>query len=402
MNRQSRAARWLRILETAEGFVESTLQALGAYQQRGGDIPPEGRVLLVRHSSDSIKLAAEADPPIDGTPLAVQLERVIERASNLDPAADFEATFRSLLEAIRDVLPGLRGTVVDDVQSAKDIVTELERSFMVSLTVSMTAHTTTLAWVKEWENAHMEYLRGKRADIGHYRTMRATNVDPENPYKWMPEPPNFWAAEPGPDRIHVQHLIAAIHSGSNMMVAGTGMRSFDYYPEVQTIQYGQWFAYMHAVWEEQFRRQLADLWSRGLPEGEQPFKPSDIVNDFFGDIRLIRNDFVHNKGEVLESVNLKCLGWDLKPGEAIKIEVERMVELMGKFPRVELLEPPSRPATDQKAKVQPRKNMPGSGKTELVDQFQHIISSNQLNKGRAIDEMLQDWINKHGEPDQTC
>lgn len=401
MNRQSRAARWLRILETAEGFVESTLQALGAFQQRGGDIPPEGRVLLVRHSSDSIKLAAEADPPIEGTPLAVQLERVIECARRLDPAADFGPTFRALLVAIKEVLPGLRGTVVDDVQLASDIVSELERSFMVSLTVSMTAHTTTLAWVEEWEKAHMAYLRGERADIGHYRAMRATNVDPKNPWGWMPEPPNFWADAAGSDRIHVQHLIAAIHSGSNMMIAGAGMRSFDYYPEVQTIQYGQWFAYLHAVWEEQFRGQLADFWSRSLPEGEPPFRPGDIINDFFGDIRLIRNDFVHNKGEVSESVNLKCLGWDLKPGEPIKIEVERMVELMDKFPRTELLEPPSRQSASPSTKSQSRKNMPGSGKTELVDQFQEIVARNQFNKGRAIDAMLQDWIDNHQSPDQS-
>lgn len=78
MNRQSRAARWLRILETAEGFVESTLEALGTFRQHGSDIPPEGRLLLVRHSSDSIKLAAEADPPIEGTPLAAQLDQVVE------------------------------------------------------------------------------------------------------------------------------------------------------------------------------------------------------------------------------------------------------------------------------------------------------------------------------------
>jgi hypothetical protein len=356
--------------------------------------------LLVRYSSDSIKLAAEADPPIEGTPLARQLERVIECARSLDAAADFRPTFDSLLAAIKEVLTGLRETVVDDVQSAKDIVTELERSFMVSLTVSMTAHTTTLAWVKEWEDAHMDYLSGKRSDIGHYRAMRATNVDPKNPYGWMPAQPNFWADEPGSDRIHVQHLIAAIHSGSNMIVAGAGMRSLDYYPEVQTIQYGQWFAYMHAVWEEQFRGQLADFWTRGLPDGEPLFKPSDIVNDFFGDIRLIRNDFVHNKGEVRESVNLKCLGWELEPGEPIKIEVERMVELMDKFPRIELLQPPSRQVVDQTVKVQPRKNMPGSGKTELVTQFQNIVASNQFNKGRAIDDMLQDWIDKHQPPDQ--
>lgn len=402
MNRQSRAARWLRVLETAEAFTESVLQSLATLRQHGQSIPPDGRVLLVRHGSDSIKLAAEADPPIAGTPLAAQLDRVIACAQSLDPGDAFESGVELLLSAIQEVLPKLRVTAVDDVESAEDIVTELERSFMVSLILSMSAHTTTLGWVSEWEDEHMKFLRGKRTEIGHYRTMRATNVDPNRPFSWSPQPPNFWGDKPGSGRIHVQHLIAAISSGTNMMVAGSAMRSLDYYPEVQTIQYGQWFAYMHSVWDEQFRDRLAEFWNRGLPDGEPAFKKNDIVSDFFGDIRLIRNDFVHNKGEVNESAKLKALGWELEKGEPIKIQVEHMIELMDKFPRDELLVPSSPSRSTEVSKKQERQNMPGSGKTELVEQFQQIVSRGQFNRGRAIDEMLQDWINKQkSSPDEA-
>lgn len=179
------------------------------------------------------------------------------------------------------------------------------------------------------------------------------------------------------------------------MIAGASMRSLDYYPEVQTIQYGQWFAYMHSVWDEQFRDRLAEFWSRGLPGGEPAFKKNDVVSDFFGDIRLIRNDFVHNKGEVNESANLKTLGWGLEKGEPIKIQGEHMIELMDQFPREELLKPPLRSKSAESGIKQGRKNMPGSGKAELIEQFQEIISRKQFNRGRAIDEMLQDWIDKH-------
>ncbi len=395
MNRQSRAARWLRVLETAEAFTESVLQSLAAHRQHGASIPPEGRALLVQHGSDSITLAAEADPPIVGTPLAAQLDKVIACAQRLDPENGFESGVESLLVAIKETLPALRVTAVDDVESAEDIVTELERSFMVSLTLSMTAHTTTLAWVSEWETEHRKFLQGKRPDIGHYRTMRATNIDPNDPYGWPPQRPHFWSAEPGSGRIHVQHLIAAISSGTNMTIAGAPLRSLDYYPEVQTIQYGQWFAYMHSVWDEQFRERLAEFWSRGLQDGEPGLKKNDIVSDFFGDIRLIRNDFVHNKGEVDESANLKTLGWELKRGKPITIQVEHMIELMDRFPREELLVPPPRSRSTETGKKQQRQNMPGSGKTELVEQFLEIVSGRQLNRGRAIDEMLQDWIDKH-------
>lgn len=395
MNRQSRAVRWLSILENTEAFVESTLQSLRAYRSRGSDIPPDGRVLLVRQSSDSIKLAAEADPPIAGTPLAAHLDRIIERAQNLDTAADFEPSLRSLLEAIEAVLPALRVTVVDEVASAKDIVDELERSFIVSLTVSMTAHTTAVKWVTEWEEAHRKYLAGRGPEIGHYRAMRPTNIDPEDPYAWPIREPNFWADEPGPGRLHVQHLIAAIYSGTNLMVAGAESRSIEHYPELQTIQYGEWFAYIHAVWEEQFRQQLADFWSRGLPVDEPPFKVNEIINDFFGDLRLIRNDFVHNKGEVNESVNLKSLGWELVLGEPIRIEVERMIELMERFPRDELLKRPDRQPEPEPSDNQKRTNMPGSGRVDLIDEFLEIVKRNQFNKKRAVDQMIEDWIEKH-------
>ncbi|HEY9414604.1 MAG TPA: hypothetical protein VIQ30_07595 [Pseudonocardia sp.] len=35
--------------------------------------------------------------------------------------------------------------------------------------------------------------------------------------------------------------------------------------------------------------------------------------------------------------------------------------------------------------------------TTLLDatQFQELVSRSQLNRGRPIDEMLQDWIDKH-------
>ena len=34
----------------------------------------------------------------------------------------------------------------------------------------------------------------------------------------------------------------------------------------------QWFAYLHSVWDEQFRDRLAEFWSRRLPDEEPKFK----------------------------------------------------------------------------------------------------------------------------------
>ena len=128
-------------------------------------------MLLIIHGSDQINLTAEADPPIAGTDLAARLEGVITAAANLQVGNDFVPGIEALRAAIKEALPTLQATVIDEVDSAEDIVTELERSFMVSLILSMTAHTTTQKWVSDWESER-EKSGAEEAGAGHYRSMR--------------------------------------------------------------------------------------------------------------------------------------------------------------------------------------------------------------------------------------
>ena len=72
------------------------------------------------------------------------------------------------------------------------------------------------------------------------------------------------------------------------MVAGTSSARVDNYPELQSILYAQWFAYTHAIWDEQFRERIAAFFSTPV----QPLEKNDVINDSFGDIPRIRNDFV--------------------------------------------------------------------------------------------------------------
>ena len=397
MNRQSRASRWLRVLGTVDAIMESTLESMGYFKSHGRrGIPVQGQMLLIMHGSDPITLAAEADPPVAGTDLAVRLKDVIAAAANMRVGDGFVPGIEALRAAIKDVLPTLQATIIDEVDSAEDIVTELERSLMVSVILSMTAHTTTQKWVNEWEVERQQFLRGRGGEPGHYRSMRATNIPSgdNNRHDWFSQP-SFYANEPGPGRVHMQHLVAAINSGANVVVAGArGMKQVDHYPELQGIQYGQWFAYMHSIWNEQFRGRLAEYWSRGLPEDKR-YVPNDIKNDFFGDIRLIRNDFVHNKGEADESTNLKTLKWKFKAGKQMEIGFEMMIDLIERFPRAELLTPPPPKEPAATGTKQKRVNMPGSGEAELVETFLATVKAKQFNKGKAIDEMLSDWIAKH-------
>lgn len=358
--------------------MKSAVGAYGFYAANGGGIPERGQWLIVTMGSEPINLIARADPPSEGTELADQLQLVIKRAGELEVGQGFAERAKKLSRAIDDVIPKLREMVVDEVDSIDDIVSELERAFLISIMISMTAHNVLLRKVTEWENAHQDFIQKRtQRDIGHYFNFC-----------------NFKFVEaPGPGIIHMQHLVSSIHSGANVWVAGGTMRTSNHYPEVQGVQYGQWFAYMHSLWDEQYRDRIAEFWSRGIPEGEE-FASQDIVSDFFGDIRLIRNDFVHNKGDADESLKLRALGWRFESGRPMEIGENEMIELIRKFPREGLLEKPTRNKVEKKRK-QERSSMGGSAKTALIERFEATLAERQFNKRKAIDEMLTDWLAKY-------
>lgn len=376
MNRQSRASRWLRAIEQSRNVMAGAVQSFSFHSANGSSLPKDGQVLLIAMGSDPINLIAEADPPIPGTALASQLKSVIESAKKLEVGENFTNQAATLVESIDAVLPTLRATVIDEVDSISDIVDELERAFLISLMLSMTAHNVLLTKVSDWEQKHQQHLtKPNRRDVGHYFSLKS--MEPVD--------------TTGQGVVHMQHLISAINSGAELMIFGDNRaRSTTYYPEAQSIQYGQWFSYIHAIWDEQFRDRIARFWSGQEGVGTR-YEKNDIRNDFFGDIRLVRNDFVHNKGEARESLNTKVLRWEFQSGQPMQIQVEDMYSLIENFPRSALLEPPIGTATTRQA----RSNIPGSADVNLLEQFREIVSRRQLNKNKAMDEMLSDWIGKN-------
>jgi hypothetical protein len=127
----------------------------------------------------------------------------------------------------------------------------------------------------------------------------------------------------------MQDLISAIDAGTLIWVGGAGREELDNYPEVQAVAYAQWFTYAFALWEEQFRGRIADYFDANT---EQRIRRSDVLIDYFGDIRRIRNDFVHNKGICKESADLQILRWGLTRGEPIQISPAQMMTLIDLFP----------------------------------------------------------------------
>lgn len=364
MLKQTRAERWLKVLETAEGLTSGTLQSMRTLRGVGRAIPEQGQTLLVSVGSDPINLIAVADPPIEGTVLAEQLKDVIQRAGELRTGRRFTEGVDALQSALRAVIPVLRAIKEDDVETVDDIIADLDRSFMLSLIMSMSAHNAIANTVGEWEKRHGEFIQGRNSrDVGHYFSTHATNYDAQGRmigggWDAFPEPPNFYAIDPGPGRIHMQHLISAIHSGANISVMGGGSTNTDYYPEAE-----------------------AEMLSK-----------NDVRVEFFNDIRKIRNDFVHHQGIVKNAAKLKFFDWEFKEGDSLAITMDQMIEMMDSFPREQLAVRPT-PSTTKPV----RKNMTTSFDVELVDAYsKYVHETPGVRFEKANDEMLTDWLVKKG------
>ncbi|ORB61738.1 hypothetical protein BST47_26695 [Mycolicibacterium tusciae] len=240
---------------------------------------------------------------------------------------------------------------------------------LVSLLVTLTSHNVLVEKVSDWEQPHRRFMQGGNVpgDVGHYFEVRTfTYVD-----------------GPGSGLVHMQELISAIDAGTLMWVGGTGREELDNYPEVQAVAYAQWFTYVFALWEEQFRGRIAACFNQ---IGEARIRGSDILIDYFGDIRLIRNDFVHNKGICKESANLRFLDWGLVRGQPIEINAAQMMSLIELFPRNELRTAPTpQPPGDAQ-------RVPGKVHPQLLEDVQERAQDLGLNDHQLLDAALRVWL----------
>jgi hypothetical protein len=151
------------------------------------------------------------------------------------------------------------------------------------------------------------------------------------------------------------------------------------------MTYGQWFAYIHAIWDEWYRPRLAAAYSRQL--GEE-FLKNDIKSEFMGELNKIRNDVIHNKSRVKESARNSILDWATSDG-LVGMTTEKMMSLRTSFPRDELLTPP---VHGDAPKTQ---NIPWTADIQLIDSVKQRLSDLGVTKRQQKDigdEMLRLWL----------
>jgi hypothetical protein len=339
----------------------------------GADKPMAGAYMeALDHSpfgdlvSDFDRLSATtADPIVRAIEPAVTQVRELLRPKTMT-GLDMVAYMKRIEAEVGSSLYAL-DLVVPDVATVEELVDQFERDYLLSLAVALTSHDVVASAVNAWQTT------GRDAAYLDVQTFRIVN-------------------SPGPGRIDMYHVESATSAGVMTFVPGEGLLEIGPYPELQSMVYGQWFTHIFAVWEERYRGRLA--LAHGLaPDGDR-WRRTDLLIPLFGDIRTIRNDFVHNQGVADESTRNTILAWgsDDKP---LEITVPQMQSLVQLFPRAELLATPTRAAGTKPV------NFPWPVKPELVEDIHNraaVLKLTRRNRRDIGNEALQLWLDANPEP----
>ncbi|WP_236740955.1 hypothetical protein [Mycobacteroides abscessus] len=370
-------------MRNAEPVLRSALQSIQAFAANAHlpgvrIISERDRRIMIVLPMDQLALTLESQPLVPGSWLAETLSDIVTAAKEVvyDSDDGFISSVSALLAAIGNAMPALGQRSMEPDASIEEIVDELERAFLLSLVMTLTTHTSILAMESDWSQQHSRFNHGVRPDdYGHYLDVRLTQAAPVG---------LGFTHEAGPGRVHIQHIASALDGGMTLYFAGVQQASsVDNYPEAQAVTYAQWFAYIFSLWEEQFRGRIANFFAN---QTNETIRKSDVLVDYFGDIRLIRNDFVHNKGICKESADTELLDWGFVEGRPLEITTAQMISLIELFPRDELYtQPVANPPGGTKAS-------PGRLNAHLFEDVKTLARERGLSDNALANAVFTAWL----------
>ncbi|MBF9315832.1 hypothetical protein [Mycobacteroides chelonae] len=351
MYKQSRSKRWLGVLREALTMLKMAEKSVAMYAEaatrmQGVRVVSErDKDVMTGIARDNIKLTLRSQNLGGESHLADALAPIAKAMDDFSLGDQFSTTLRALIDSIEDALPLLEEQMAEHDATIDEITGELERALLISLVVTLTSHNVLIQKVEEWERPHQTHSVG--AGLGNLEHRLPISIRPPYPAK------------------------------------GQGQR----YPEAQAVAYAQWFSYAFSLWEEQFRGRIATCFDKHTSER---IRGSDVRNDYFGDIRLIRNDFVHNKGICKDSAQLKRLEWGLTRRRQIEITPEQMLSLIDLFPRDELSTVPTPLPPGDTVRV------PGKVDPHVLEDVQTRAQKLGLNDSQLLEAALSDWLARNG------
>lgn len=256
------------------------------------------------------------------------------------------------LDAIRAGIAPMRAALTASAAkpaTVESVVAELRGEFTLSLAVMLSGQYAVVTKLYEWYSSASGVPEDAYLDVSRFAIIDHA----------------------GPGRIPMRDLEIATHGGVAMFTPPTGFVSIERFSPVQQLLYGQWFAFMHSLWDEQYRGRVAE--AHGIAPDGRPWDARDIRVPLFGDIRRIRNDFIHNKGIVDEASETEVLTW-FSEGKAAAIMPEQMMSLLTMFPDADLLAMPVRAGRHS------RKPLPWSAEPDLIDQVQQRARQLGINR----------------------
>jgi hypothetical protein len=238
---------------------------MNAFYTANADVPGarqiserDKRITLVL-PLDQMSLTRESQPLAPGSWLAEALDDVTTAMDNIAYDDQFADSLASLLSAVQRAIQILEAQATEPDASVDEVGPDLESALLVSLVLTLTAHSAVLPRESQWTREHQRFLQGHReSDLGHYLEVRTLG----------------FVDEPGPG-VHMQHILSACDAGMTLYVAGaTEFDHVEHHPEILSVTYAQWFTYIFAIWEEHFRGRFARFWDSTLDE---KIRRSDIL-----------------------------------------------------------------------------------------------------------------------------
>jgi len=131
-------------------------------------------------------------------------------------------------------------------------------------------------------------------------------------------------------------------------------------------------------WDEHYRHVLA---------AAHDCSPGDFQINYFGDLKNLRHDYVHNRGICKTSVRNQQLSWFSK-GDLMIPTAQNIVELITAFPAHELLLKP-RPREKGIARLSVGAN------ASVIREFESLATQLDEPTSQALESALSEWIRRN-------
>jgi hypothetical protein len=359
--------RWDRVLEDMQRFDNSpngrNIRRGLAGGKTGADLPAANAYSVISGVyAGRFKELWAADPPQKPS-LIDAIQPVHDAAYAFTPYEPLEPQIDQLMGAVA----AAREKLSDGTGSAPDveqIIADMEMWLKVNLLVAGTSHLGPIKVIDDELAKQAEAVRtGFRLPARHFDFATNTLVN-----------------VPTPTSIPLAVFAASVDN----TIASTWAEVMQPDPADQPSIMKQFAAQLivtfYTEWEEHYRPALA----RALG-----CEPEAIRLNYFGDLRNMRQDYVHTRGFCKNSAKNKLLKWFTKEQAMIPTPADYL-ELLTAFPSEELKVKPPEFTRD-------RLRVEANAKAALVGEFDKAVAASGYTKDAALDQALEAWIAAHSE-----